>query len=283
MVRAVRSRAYDDAHDRWEIVEAGPAAGLTGAVHGYGWWGEETSSFDTRRELASTSGVFIVNLGSDLEIVDAAGTLHRLGAGQGFIGGMACATSLSRSTGAMEGIHVNAPLSTLGRIAGVPPSELGDRVVSLEDLPRGALRSLGARLQDTPDRETQWGVLDNLIAGRLAASEPEDPATAYLLARLSAGWRVEALAKELGWSRKRLAGHLRERIGIEPRAFAGLVRFERFSKLIQAEPGTALAAAAIDAGYADQAHLTREVVRYAQVTPGELRRRLIPEGGGVRD
>lgn len=283
MARALRSRAYDNGHDRWEVVEVGPAASLTGAVQSYGWWSEETSSFDTRRELASTSGVFIVNLGSDLEILDAAGTLHRLGAGQGFIGGISSATSLSRSTGAMEGVHVNATLSTLGRIAGVPPSELAGRVVPLEDFAGGALRSLGARLQSAPHREMQWGVLDTLIADRLAASEPGDPVTAYLMARLSAGWRVEALATELGWSRKRLARHLRDRIGMEPRAFAGLARFERFSKLIQAEPGTALAAAAIDVGYADQAHLTREVMRYAQVTPGELRRRLIPEGGGVRN
>ena len=104
-----------------------------------------------------------------------------------------------------------------------------------------------------------------------------------LLARLSAGWRVDGLAQELGWSRKRLARHVQDRIGMEPRAFAGLARFDRFSSLIQTEPNTALAAAAIDAGYADQAHLTREVVRYAQVTPGELRRRLIPGQGGVRD
>lgn len=100
---------------------------------------------------------------------------------------MTCATSLSRSIGAMEGIHVHATLSTLGRIAGVPPSELADRIVSLEDSADGALRSLGSWLQDAPDRETQSSVLDGLIADRLAASTPEEPVTAYLLARLSAG------------------------------------------------------------------------------------------------
>lgn len=109
MVRAVRRRAHDDGQDRREIVDAAPASGLIGLVQRYSWWCEETSSFDTRRELASTSGVFIVNLGSDLEIVDAAGTLHRLRAGQGFLGGMARRTSLSRSTGKMQGIHVHAP------------------------------------------------------------------------------------------------------------------------------------------------------------------------------
>ena len=123
-------------------------------------------------------------------------------------------------------------------------------------------------------------MLDDFIADRLGASEPEDPATIYLLARLSSGWRVGALADELGWSGKRLVRHVRDRIGMEPRAFAGLARF---AGSIKAQQSTPLAAVAIEAGYADQAHLTREVVRSAKVTPGELRRRLIPEGGGVRD
>lgn len=73
MVRAVRSRAYDDDRDRWEVVKVSPTDGLNDAVRSYGWWRDETPSFDTRRELASTSGVLIVNLGSDLEIVDATG------------------------------------------------------------------------------------------------------------------------------------------------------------------------------------------------------------------
>lgn len=283
MVRAVRSRAYDDGRDRWEVVEAAPGSNLIGSVHSYGWWSEETSTFDTRRELGSTSGVFIVNLGGDLEIVDATGAVHRLGAGEGFVGGMARATSLSRSAGAMAGVHVHAPLSTLARIAGVPPAELADRVVPLDQLPGPAMRALGEMVQHVPDRHALWGVLDDVITARLAATAPEDPATSYLLKRLATGCRVEALAGEIGWSRRRLAGHLQDRIGMEPRAFPGLARFERFARAIQAQPGASLAALAHDCGYADQPHLTREVVRYAEVTPGELRRRLIPEGGGVRD
>ena len=63
----------------------------------------------------------------------------------------------------------------------------------------------------------------------------------------------------------------------------GLARFERFATALRAKPEQPLAQAALDAGYADQAHLTREVRRYADLTPAGLRAKLIPGGGGVRE
>ena len=117
----------------------------------------------------------------------------------------------------------------------------------------------------------------------MAASDTPDPAIAHLLARLARGQRVQSLADKIGWSRKRLAERFRSETGLEPRAFAGLARFERFATTLQAEPALSLAEAAVAAGYADQAHLTQEVKRFADDTPAGLRRRLIPESGGVRD
>jgi AraC-like DNA-binding protein len=282
MSRIVRSTHFDDGRDRWSIAAAVPDARLAGAIDGYGRWTETTTSFTTRRELAATTGTLLINLAADLEIVDAGGGVHRLGAGQGFVAGPAQATSLSRSTGPMAGVHVRAPMTTLAQLAGVPIAELTNRVVMLGDLPGFGGAALGERLMDACE-EAGWALLDRFVAGRLADAETVDPATAFLLARLSSGARVQSLADALAWSRKRLAEHFRDATGLLPRCFAGLARFERFAAALQAEPDVALAEAAVAAGYADQAHLTREVVRFAGETPAALRRRLIPAGGGVRD
>lgn len=282
MGRPTDSRVFDNGHDRWEIIEARPAERLVPFVERYSWWTEDTQSFTTRRELAGTTGVFIINLGSILEIVDARGDLHRLSAGEGFVGGIAQGTSLSRSTGAMKGIHIHAPLFTLSRLAGVPVAELADRVVSLADL--GAEHcSIGSELLEARSLEEGWTLLDVFLTDRLQTNAHHDLTTRFVLSRLAAGQRVQSLAAEIGWTRRRLAQYVRAEVGLEPRAFAGLARFERFASRLQAAPALPLAEAAIDAGYADQAHLTREVGRYAAMTPGELRGRLIPGAGGIRD
>lgn len=116
MDRLISTPRYDDGRDRWSVASARPAAALRCVVDRYATWSEHTHSFTARRELAAASGVFIVNLGSPLEIVDARGALHRLHAGQGFVGGIAQTTSLSRSTGPMEGIHIHLAPNTLARL-----------------------------------------------------------------------------------------------------------------------------------------------------------------------
>jgi AraC-like DNA-binding protein len=126
-------------------------------------------------------------------------------------------------------------------------------------------------------------LLDDFLRRRFADAADADRPMDYLLAHLAARRGVQQVADELGWSRKRLARRFQDATGFLPREFAALARFERFAGLIQTEPETSLAELAIAAGYADQPHLTREVVRFADTTPAELRARLIPAGGGVRD
>ncbi len=90
------------------------------------------------------------------------------------------------------------------------------------------------------------------------------------------------LAADIGWSRKHLTQRFTHRFGFSPDRFRRLARFEHFTVAIQAAPSESLAALAADHGYVDQAHLTRETRQFAAMTPGELRERLIPGGGGVR-
>lgn len=287
MDRSTVTRAYDDGRDRWSVATARPAAALTGWVDRYAWWSERTESFTTRRELAATTGVMIVNLGAPLEIVDASGARHRIGAGQGFAGGLAQATSLSRSLARggeeMLGVHVHLAPAKLARLLGMPLAALTDRCFTLADLIGGDADRLGDALLHARGQEARWRVLDAFVAARAAAAAGPDRAVDHARRRLVIGHRVEAVATELGWSRKRLARRFHDAIGLHPRAFAGLARFKRFATALQARPELPLAHAAVDAGYADQPHLTREVVRYADLTPAALRDRLIPGGGGVRE
>lgn len=283
MERIQTIESFNDGSDRWQIARVSAAPLLAGVVHGYSSWCEDTQSFTTRRELASTNGVFIVNLGSTLEIVDARGEVHRLGAGEGFVGGIARATSLSRSTGSMEGVHIHMSLAAIGRLFQLPLGELADRVVRLEDLAGGVGVSLALRLAEASDLHERWALLDSFLSRRFAYAADADRPMDYLLAHLAAGRGVRQAADELGWSRKLLAQRFRNATGFLPREFSALARFERFAGLLQAEPQASLAELAIAAGYSDQPHLTRAVVRFADTTPAELRARLIPGGGGVRD
>lgn len=64
-----------------------------------------------------------------------------------------------------------------------------------------------------------------------------------------------------------MATRFRDQVGLSPKAAAGVVRFERAAADLGRRPRAEVAVAH---GYADQSHLTREVVRYAGEPPRVL-------------
>lgn len=281
--RPHRIRAHDDGVDRWRMIDAAPSPALRGRVQRYSDYWEETDSFAARRELASTSGVLLYALGAPLEITGADGTVVTVAAGEAFAGGIADATSLSRGLGPQAGIHVFLPLTSLAQLCGVPLAAFANRVVAFSDLVGEAARDLGGSLCEAADPGARFALLDRFLARRFASGE-RDRGAAWAMRRLSraTGPSTSALAEEIGCSRKHFVQRFRAATGFAPDRFRRLARFERFTQAIMRAPGDSLAGLAAECGYVDQAHLARDVRAFADMTPGELRGRLIPGEGGVR-
>ncbi len=74
---------------------------------------------------------------------------------------------------------------------------------------------------------------------------------------------------ETGWSRRHVTERFRHQLGLPPKAYARLLRFEHATTLLASpDPRNTLADVAVDAGYYDQSHLTRDFVALAGMTPG---------------
>jgi transcriptional regulator GlxA family with amidase domain len=80
--------------------------------------------------------------------------------------------------------------------------------------------------------------------------------------------RVEGLATELGWSRKRLWSRFRSQIGLPPKRAAKLVRFDHAAQRLTT--GESAASVAVECGYVDQSHFHRDVVAFTGMTPATL-------------
>ncbi|MFG1687714.1 helix-turn-helix domain-containing protein [Nonomuraea sp. NPDC049269] len=111
----------------------------------------------------------------------------------------------------------------------------------------------------------------DILGRRLGAHPPVDPQVAYAWRRTLSSRgrvRVDGLADEVGWSRKRLWSRFRSQLGITPKRAARLVRFDHAAHLLAA--GHAAARIAAENGYVDQSHLHREVATFAGLTPTAL-------------
>jgi AraC-like DNA-binding protein len=75
--------------------------------------------------------------------------------------------------------------------------------------------------------------------------------------------RVAAVAAELGVSARQLQRRVADAVGYGPKMLARVLRFRRLQSL----PPAPLVELALEAGYADQAHMTAEVTELAGISP----------------
>jgi transcriptional regulator GlxA family with amidase domain len=80
---------------------------------------------------------------------------------------------------------------------------------------------------------------------------------------------VAALASSLCISERQLRRRFESATGLTPTTLQRILRFQRFLALawIRAQPSTQVAQLAVEAGYADQAHLSREAARLEGRSP----------------
>ena len=177
---------------------------------------------------------------------------------------------------------VQMALTPLGarRLLGMPAAALAREFVPLAGLPHDELAA-----GSWPQR---FAALDRTLLSFLGRHSrdgvpPEVLRAWQLLDRSGGRIRVGELADEVGWSRRHLGQRFAGELGITPKEAARVFRFQRSRKLVTA--GRRLADAAALAGYADQAHLSREWRELAGYAPTEYLREELPflqDDGGAR-
>jgi AraC-like DNA-binding protein len=182
---------------------------------------------------------------------------------------------------------IDLKLSPLGAytLTGMPLSELTGACVALEDVFGPAGRELVTRIRESEDWNVRFDLMEAFLLTRFAGGPQPDPAVVWAWKRLRAshgGARVEALAAELGCSRRYLRDGFVRQVGLSPKTVGRLLRFQHVRDRIGRAP-LRWGEVAHSAGYADQSHLNREFRDLAGITPSDFVSRLIPEGGVIGD
>ncbi len=252
------------------VQRAGSGAGAPVVRHyvGYEEWAD--CGF-LRREMARHGVALILGFGDAMEVFeDEAGSPARpLGA---FVVGNQSRSSVTGVGGHQLGVQVElTPAGALALFGAV--EELNDAVIPLDEALGGHATRLLGRLAETPSWADRLDVLDEAL-GRTDPVPSLTPEVAWLRRQLLATQgraRVEPLMDETGWSRRLVTERFRRQLGLSPKAYARLVRFEHARALLSApRAARTLADVAMEAGYYDQSHLTRDFVALAGMTPGAV-------------
>jgi len=160
---------------------------------------------------------------------------------------------------------------------GVPAGELTDEIIPLGDALGRLAEALSDELLAAPDTAARLAALDRTLTAFRTRARPPDHRVRRAVALIldsPAGARVAWLARDLGVGERQLERTFVERVGLGPKAFARVARMQALvARMADVGAHASWAALAAEVGYADQAHMIRDVKRLSGVTPAILAHR----------
>ncbi|PIB78760.1 AraC family transcriptional regulator [Mycobacterium celatum] len=264
----------DETPRGWEFVTAPPRS-APGVVSMVGYRALNVPEA-VHTGMPSSTLTFIVSLDDGVEAAETADALPAARPNPLVLGGLHVRASHVRQRRGQAGVQLAVHPLAARALFGVPAAELPvTRFDGVDVLGRPA-----AELPERAAEAREWPEVFATVArylvdaGRRRDGVTVRPEVAYawrLLERTQGRMSVGALADRVGVSTRYLTTLFQREVGRSPKTVSMLMRFQHASARIAASARTYgrvdLAAVAADTGYCDQAHLTREFVRFAGAPP----------------
>jgi AraC-like DNA-binding protein len=249
-----------------------PAPALRPFVGAYTGYRTGAAPPGTHQGVPGAHLTFLLCLDGTVEVLRMPDPTRRPGTFVAMVGGLHDGPAVIAQGAPQTGLQLRLTWRGARALLGVPAGELAGDVVDLAALLGRRTEPLLDRLAAAPDWAQRFALLDGAL-GALAARGPGErgvaPEVGYAWDRLEdtgGTLRIADLAREVGWSRRHLAGRFRREIGLAPKAAARVIRFERACDRLSAPDRPALARVAAEGGYVDQAHLARDFRELAGIT-----------------
>jgi AraC-like DNA-binding protein len=238
------------------------------------YWGyTELVAAQRRMEVPHPNIVLVIGLGPTMRVVDPRRPADATTERTAFIAGLHDSYVFTESCLPTRGLQVNLTPIGANMFLRAPMDALANRVSSLDEIFGAAARTLVARLHEARSWERCFDILDEAIAIRIAAARQPSPHVVRAWQVLCAtGGRasIAGLARALGCSQRHLIAGFRTYVGVTPKTYARILRFDDAVKRLRQPDGMRWAEIADACGFYDQAHLIRDFHEFAGSTPSEF-------------
>ena len=267
-----RSIARQCEADVWDMWTTAPHPALRPYITLYCGYDERVLA-GRRMQVPHPDVVLVIGLGPRMRVVDprrpADATIERLA----FAAGVHDAYVFTESMAPTRGLQVNLTPIGAHLLFGVPMDALANRVVELDDLFGADALRLIDRLCEARTWSQRFDILDEAILGRVLSARAPNPLVvraAHVLRASRGAASIARLARDLECSQRHLIATFRDHVGVTPKTYARIVRFDHAVKRLRQADGLRWAEIADASGYYDQAHLIRDFHEFAGQTPGQF-------------
>jgi AraC-like DNA-binding protein len=149
-----------------------------------------------------------------------------------------------------------------------PLAELANRQVPLDRLWGGLADELRDQVLASSSAEARLDTIERVLLSRLRLGRALHPAVDYAVRRLQrCGEPVGQVVRRIGMSHRRFLDLFVGQVGLTPKRFARVRRFQRVVQQVHAGRPVHWAEVALSCGYYDQAHFIREFAEFSGVNP----------------
>jgi AraC-like DNA-binding protein len=176
--------------------------------------------------------------------------------------------------GALAGLGVKLRAGAFYALFGLPASELTNRVIRVDEVLGRTTTELIDQLAEEAGPAEQVRCLERILLRYVQRARQRDELIAQQLVaalRRLPAMPISKLAEELGYSVRQLQRKLNDVVGLSPRLYQRICRFEKTLDLIHASSEAnkiSWTTIALTCGYSDQAHFIRDFHEFAGCTPG---------------
>lgn len=151
-----------------------------------------------------------------------------------------------------------------------PSVELRDAHVSLETLWGAAADELRDRLLEAETTEDRFHVLERVLMARASRTPTRHPAVAFALQEFQSVPHIHKISDvtgQIGVSQRRFIQVFSEEVGLTPKRFCRVRRFQEAVRLIGSGQRFEWADVALVGGYFDQAHFIHDFREFSGLRP----------------
>jgi AraC-like DNA-binding protein len=159
------------------------------------------------------------------------------------------------------------------RLFGVPMNLIADQYIDTQSVIGKEINEVNEKMANATTYESVINIAEEYLCGKVRKMRiDENPVGVIgkLLLKNPFGFSLDWLAKEASWSPRQLERQFIERIGVSPKFFAKISRFDHAFQMKQQFLNLDWLTIAVQNGYSDYQHMVKDFKEFAGETPNIL-------------
>ncbi len=151
-----------------------------------------------------------------------------------------------------------------------PMQNLTNHVVDAELVLSQEILDIRNRLQDVDTIAQKFSLLEEALIGKFQSAMVENPFVEYVISSLTSvpnQQSLKSIAEKVGYSQKHLIDIFKRHVGVAPKDFLKVIRFQKTITEIEARHQINWSAIALDCGFYDQSHFNADFKIFSGYTP----------------